>query len=78
MPLPPPKASTEGPRDREVGREVDQLVRALRADGPLTPERLAELVGAAYWEPQRFDRALALALADGRCYRTDEGFLATS
>jgi hypothetical protein len=33
MPMPPPKASTEGPRDRQVFHEIGQIVRT--ADGTL-------------------------------------------
>jgi len=29
MPMPPPKASTESPRDRQVFHEMGQIVRAL-------------------------------------------------
>ena len=78
MPMPPPKASTEGPRDRQVFHEMGQLVRALEANGPLTNERLAEAVGAAYWEANRFDRALALAVADVLVYLSDDGTLNAS
>ena len=77
MPMPPPKASTEGPRDRHVFHEMGQIVRALEATGPVTPERLAEVVGAAFWEQRRFDKALALCLADGLVYRTADGLLST-
>lgn len=75
MPMPPPKASTEGPRDRQVFHEMGQLVRALEALGPGTPEELADRVGAAYWEAGRFDRALAFLLADGLAVRTADGKL---
>ena len=78
MPMPPPKASTEGPRDRQVFHEMGQIVRALEANGPLPPSRLAEVVGATYWEANRFDRALALAVADGLVYLSDEGTLHAS
>ncbi len=78
MPMPPPKASTEGPNDRQVTHEMGQIVRALRAVGPLPPERLAEVVGAAFWDHGRFDRALAFTVADGLVYRTPEGDLAVS
>ena len=57
MPMPPPKASTEGRRDRQVFHEMGQIVRALEAQGPGTPDELAARVGAAYWEQDRFDRA---------------------
>jgi hypothetical protein len=65
MPMPPPKASTESPRDRQVFHEMGQIVRALEARGPQRLGDLAAMVGAAYWETGRFDRALAFAAADG-------------
>ena len=76
MPMPPPKASTEGRRDRQVFHEMGQIVRALEANGPQSPEQLAALLGAAYWEPHRFDRALAFVVQDGLAYRTSDGQLA--
>ncbi len=75
MPMPPPKASTEGPRDRQVFHEMGQIVRALEQRGPQTPDDLERLVGASYWEGDRFQRALALAVADGLVTRTREGKL---
>ena len=69
MPMPPPKATTESHRDRLVVHEMGQLVRALEHEGPQTTEDLARLVGAAYWESGRFDRALALAASDGLLVR---------
>jgi hypothetical protein len=70
MPMPPPKASTEGRRDRQVFHEMGQIVRALEHQGPQTPDELETLVGATYWERHRFDRALAFAVADGLVTRT--------
>ena len=75
MPMPPPKASTEGRRDRQVFHEMGQIVRALEAQGPSTPEELATRVGAPFWEHGRFDRALALAAADGLVSRGSDGLL---
>lgn len=75
MPMPPPKATTESPRDRQVFHEMGQLVRALEDRGPQTPDDLAGLVGATYWEGGRFDRALALAVADGLLVRGPDGRL---
>jgi hypothetical protein len=72
-PMPPPKASTEGPRDRQVVHEISQLIRALRANGPQHPTALATLVGAAYWDEGRFDRAVAMAASDGYLVRSDDG-----
>lgn len=78
MPMPPPKASTESPRDRQVFHEMGQLVRALEHEGPQTTEALAALVGARFWDRDRFERALALTVADGLVVRTDDGRLATT
>ena len=78
MPMPPPKASSEGGRDRQVTNEMGQIVRALGVNGPQPPERLAELVGAAYWESGRFDAALAFAVADGLVHTTADGMVAVN
>jgi predicted transcriptional regulator len=75
MPMPPPKATTESPRDRQVFHEMGQLVRAIEDQGPQTVDDLARLVGATYWEGGRFDRALALAVADGLLVRGPDGRL---
>lgn len=75
MPMPPPKPSTEGPRDRQVTNETHQIVRALAAHGPQTPEDLAVRVGAPYWETGRYERALALAQSDGLIIRSTDGRL---
>jgi hypothetical protein len=77
MPMPPPKATTESPRDRQVFHEMGQIVRALEDLGPQTPDDLRQHVGATYWERDRFDRALSFAVADGVVVRTAEGTLTT-
>jgi hypothetical protein len=71
--MPPPKATTESHRDRQVFHEMGQIVRALEDRGPMQPEDLQQAVGAAYWEHGRFDRALALATADGLVVRDTGG-----
>jgi hypothetical protein len=76
--MPPPKPSTEGRRDRQVFHEMGQIVRALETEGPQRPDDLARLVGAAYWEAHRYDRALAFAVSDGLVHRTRDGALAVS
>jgi hypothetical protein len=73
--MPPPKPTTEGRRDRQVVHEITQMVRALQVNGPQSVERLVELVGATYWDEHRFDRALALARADGLVVETPDGRL---
>ncbi|MGH3361443.1 MAG: hypothetical protein ACRDOM_03205 [Nocardioides sp.] len=78
MPMPPPKPSTEGRRDRQVFHEMGQIVRAVEANGACTPEQLGQLVGAAYWEEGRFDRALAYAVADGLLVRGPDNQLQAS
>jgi hypothetical protein len=75
MPMPPPKPSTEGDRDRQVVHEITQIVRALNVNGPLGTEELRLRVGADYWDEHRFDRAMALAVADGHVVRSPDGNL---
>jgi hypothetical protein len=77
MPMPPPKPSTEGRRDRQVFHEMGQIVRALEAEGPQTPDELAQLTGARFWEHDRFDSALAFAMADGLVVRLNDGRIST-
>jgi len=73
--MPPPKPTTEGARDRQVFHEMGQIVRALQRRGPQPPEDLAVLVGADFWEPGRFDRALAFCIADGLVVRSPDDLL---
>jgi hypothetical protein len=73
MPMPPPKPSTEGRRDRQVFHEMGQITRALESEGPQRPDELAQLVGARFWEGDRFQSALAYAMADGLVVRLDDG-----
>ena len=75
MPMPPPKPSTEGRRDRQVFHEMGQIVRALEDQGPQTHDDLVQIIGARYWEKNRFDRALAFAVGDGLVVKTSEGTL---
>jgi hypothetical protein len=77
MPMPPPKATSESPRDRQVNHEITQIVRALNAQGPQDLTSLRGLVGADFWDADRFDRALALGVADGLVVRDSDGRLQT-
>jgi hypothetical protein len=73
MPMPPPKATTArrtGSRGRE---QVRQILRALRSEGDLTRDDLHRLVGAPYWKPGHFDRALQTAVAEGLVTTADDG-----
>ena len=49
-----------------VEREVEQLIRAVNDLGPVSRRRLYDAVGARYWGPGRFRRALRAALVTGR------------
>lgn len=72
MPMPPPKATgvrRPGARGRE---HVRQILRALRSEGDLTRDELARLVGAPYWKPGRFERAVQAATAEGLVETTDD------
>ncbi|HET7684148.1 MAG TPA: hypothetical protein VFK34_10835 [Marmoricola sp.] len=75
MPMPPPKPSTEGRRDRQVFHEMGQILRAVERNGPVSVDQLEGLLGASYWEKDRFDRALSFAVADGLVVRNADGQL---
>jgi len=77
MPMPPPKATSESPRDRQVNHEITQIVRALNAQGPQDLTSLRAMVGADFWDADRFDRALALGVADGLVVRDTDGLQPT-
>ncbi len=78
MPMPPPRASSERPRDRHISHEMGQIVRALEVNGAQTPDDLGRLLGAEYWEKGRFDRALTFAIEDGLAVQTAEGTIAAT
>ncbi len=52
-----------------LDREVELIARALADRGSATRRELAALVGARYWGPGRFGRAVDAALARGRVRR---------
>lgn len=51
--------------DREVEREVSEIVDALRDDGPMTRRELRQAVESRFWGPGRFGDALWLAQRRG-------------
>lgn len=67
--------STAARLDRHVLHEVGQVVRALEANGPRTEEELAVLVGAPYWERNRFRTALDFARSSGVVHQLTNGLL---
>lgn len=78
MPMPPPNPTTDGRSDPQTRHEVQQVVRALRAEGPSRPADLETALGARFWDEGRFDHALAIAVAEGLVRRTPDGELATA
>jgi hypothetical protein len=78
MPMPPPNPTTDGRSDPQTRHEVQQVVRALRAEGPIAPGDLEAALGARYWDEGRFDHALAVAVAEGLVRRAPDGSLAAS
>jgi MFS family permease len=55
--------------DADLDREIEIIGRALIDRGALRREELAQAVGARYWGPGRFPRALREALQEGRARR---------
>jgi hypothetical protein len=67
--MPPPRPSTEYWRTEHLSRLAAQIVRALRGRGPMTSPELQAAVGAEFWVPGEYDKALALARGDGMIVR---------
>jgi hypothetical protein len=51
--------------DRDIEREVGELVAAVREHGPMTRRELRRSVEARFWGPGRFSNALWLAQRRG-------------
>jgi hypothetical protein len=62
--LPPREAGEEA-----LDHEIETIARALDEHGATDREDLARLVGARYWGPGRFGRALREAVEEGRARR---------
>jgi|SRR5579859_1070688 len=56
-------------QDLNVDKEVEQIGRAVASTGVVTRDRLYALVGARFWGPGRFRRAMRMAKARGRIRR---------
>ncbi len=70
----PATVSSELGEDRDVEREVSELVDALKKDGPMSRRDLRRAVESKYWGPGRFADALWLAQRRG-LVRRDGGRL---
>ena len=66
---PIPQTSTYPRSNPYLAREVDDLVGALRREGPLSTIELSRLVRAKHWGPGRFRTAIRSGLASGRIRR---------
>ena len=75
MPKPQSRADGELAGGQRRRREADQLVRALRAEGPADEEELARRVAAVYWDEDRFGQALTWAVGKNLINRDADGRL---
>lgn len=75
MPMPPPRPSSEGVRDRQARHEIGQISRAVAELGPVSPDDLADALGTRYWDPGHFEEALQIAVRDGVVVRDRQGLL---
>lgn len=78
MPKQSSRPDTELAGGQRRRRETDQIVRALRAEGPASKEELATRVAATYWEEERFDQCLTWALGKGLITKDADGRLSAA
>jgi MFS family permease len=57
----------------DLDAEIEAIARVLQASGPIERGEVAELVGGRGWGPQRFRRALAAAVREGRAQDLSQG-----
>jgi MFS family permease len=74
-PLYPPRI---GEGDVHRRQEVEAISGALHDTGPMTREQLAQRVGARFWGPGRFPRALRQAQAEGTVHRVGRRYTVAS
>jgi len=61
----PATLSTTRGEDVDIEREVTEIVKALREQGPMRRKDLRRAVGARFWGPGRFGSAVWLAQRRG-------------
>jgi hypothetical protein len=71
MSEPAPRHGIQSAQDRRrhdaaVAAEIRKLERSLRALGPMSSERLANLVHADRWREDTFEEAVAVGVREGR------------
>jgi MFS family permease len=69
-------ATTQG-EDRDIEREVEEMVDVLRDKGPMSRRGLRQALSSRYWGPDRFARALRLAQRRGLIRREGGSLVAT-
>jgi hypothetical protein len=73
----PATLSSTRAEDRDIDREVSELVAALREDGPMRRRDLRRRVESRLWGPGRFREALWLAQRRGLVRREGNRLAAT-
>jgi hypothetical protein len=73
----PATLSTSRSEDRDIEREVSELVAALREHGPMRKRELRRAVESRFWGPGRFANALWLARRRGLVRREGNRVAAT-
>jgi len=61
-----PQASSYPPGNPYLATEVDRVVEALSAHGPLSMSGLSQALGARYWGPGRLRQAVRAGVSSGR------------
>jgi hypothetical protein len=72
----PATQASSGGADLDLELEIEKLVQALREHGPRSAHELARDVGARFWGPGRFRRALGIARRRGRIDRRGRRYAA--
>ncbi len=70
----PAMVTSELGEDRDIEREVGEIVTALRDDGPMSRRDLRRAVESRFWGPGRFSNALWLAQRRGMVSRSGGRF----
>jgi hypothetical protein len=65
-----PAISGMAPPPESLDHEISAIERVLNERGPLPRQEIQRLVGARYWGPGVFSRAIAVAVAEGLVKRT--------
>ncbi len=67
--------SSRGDDDVALDHQIEAIAAAVAERGPISPRALYTAVGARYWGPGQFQRAVREAIAEGRVARPRRGVL---